>query len=156
MAFLAAPSDPVRIEGVEMDWWGMFTIVPGLLLVVFAITDSAHTQQCATMGVDVTYGVSNIFITTSLPKNQQGLAGAVINSVWFLGNSFFLGVADMVESSQKGKTDSKGRYKAVFWFATGSAVISLVIIAAFVRMGKAKSKLTIDEKAELPREANDA
>ena len=101
----------------------------------------------ATLGVDVTYGVSNIFITTSLPKRRQGLAGAVINSVLFLGMSFFLGVADMVESGQKSQTKPKGTYKAVFWFATGSAVISLVIIAAFVRMGKAKSDLTVDERA---------
>ena len=101
----------------------------------------------ATLGVDVTYGVSNIFITTSLPKRRQGLAGAVTNSVLFLGMSFFLGVADIVESSQK----TKGTYKAVFWFATGSAIMSLVIIAAFVRMGKAKSELTVDERAEIPR-----
>jgi MFS family permease len=45
MALLAAPSEPVRIEGVGMDWLGLCTIVPGLLLVVFAITDSAHTQH---------------------------------------------------------------------------------------------------------------
>jgi hypothetical protein len=110
----------------------------------------------ATLGVDVTYGVSNIFITTSLPKRMQGLAGAVINSVLFLGMSFFLGIADMVESSRKTKTNPKGAYKAAFWFATGSAIISLVIIAAFVRMGRARSELTIDERAELQREANDA
>jgi MFS family permease len=104
---------------------------------------------CATMGVDVTYGVSNIFITTSLPKRLQSLAGAVINSVLFLGISFFLGIADMVESRVKTKTDQKGAYTAVFWFAAGCACISLVIIAAFVRIGKAKSELTADEKAEL-------
>ena len=105
----------------------------------------------ATLGVDVTYGVSNIFITTSLPKRRQGLAGAVINSVLFLGMSFFLGVADLVESTQK-STKSKGTYRAAFWFATGSAIVSIVIIAASVHMGKAKSDLTVDERAERPRE----
>lgn len=98
----------------------------------------------ATVGVDITYGVSNIFITTSLPKSRQGLAGAVINSVLFLGMSFFLGVADLVESTQmEDKT-----YQAAFWFATGAAVVSIVVIAAFVRIGKAKSDLTTDEKAK--------
>lgn len=106
----------------------------------------------ATLGVDVAYGVSNIFITTSLPKRRQGLAGAIINSVLFLGMSFFLGVADMVESSQNTKAKPKEMYKAVFWFATGSAVISLIITAVFVRMGKAKSDLTVDERAERPQE----
>jgi hypothetical protein len=102
----------------------------------------------ATLGVDVTYGVSNIFITTSLPKNRQGLAGAVINSVLFLGMSFFLGVADMVDSSIQTGGKAKGTYKAVFWFATGSAIVSLLIIAAFVHIGKAKSDLTVDEKTK--------
>jgi MFS family permease len=107
----------------------------------------------ATLGVDITYGVSNIFITTSLPKRRQGLAGAVINSVLFLGMSFFLGIADMVESVQK--TD--GTYKAAFWVASGSAVVSLVVISMFVRIGKARSELTIDERADrMIREADRA
>jgi MFS family permease len=45
MALLAAPSESIRVEGLGMDWWGVFTIVPGLLLVVFAFTDSSHTQN---------------------------------------------------------------------------------------------------------------
>jgi 4-hydroxybenzoate polyprenyltransferase len=45
MALLAALPTPVRVEGIGMDWLGVFTIVPGLLLVVFAITDSSHTQH---------------------------------------------------------------------------------------------------------------
>lgn len=32
----------------------------------------------STLGGDVTYSVSNVFITTSLPKHQQGLVGAVV------------------------------------------------------------------------------
>jgi hypothetical protein len=103
----------------------------------------------ATLGVDVTYGVSNIFITTKLPKHRQGLAGAVINSVLFLGMSFFLGIADMVESSQMKKGGQNGSYKAAFWFAVGCASVSLVIIAMFVQIGRAKSDLTVGEKAML-------
>lgn len=43
-----------------------------------------------TMGVDITYNIASIFITTSLPEHQQGLAGAFFNSLLFLGVSFFL------------------------------------------------------------------
>jgi len=53
----------------------------------------------ATVGVDITYVVSNIFITTNLPRHQQGIAGALINSLLFLGVSFFLGIADLVVAS---------------------------------------------------------
>ena len=34
-----------RKMGVQMDWWGTVTIVPGLLLVVYAITDSSQAPQ---------------------------------------------------------------------------------------------------------------
>ena len=40
----------------------------------------------ATIGIDVTYNVANVFITTSLPQSQQGLAGALINSLVFSGD----------------------------------------------------------------------
>jgi hypothetical protein len=36
---------------------------------------------CGTLGVDVTYNVTNVFVTTSLPERQQGLAATVANSV---------------------------------------------------------------------------
>lgn len=44
MALLAAPSE-IRVDGLAMDWLGVFTIVPGLLLIVYAITDSAHVEH---------------------------------------------------------------------------------------------------------------
>lgn len=47
MAFLTVPSDMAekRENGIKMDWWGVATIVPGLILIVFAITDSSHAPQ---------------------------------------------------------------------------------------------------------------
>lgn len=43
LALLAAPTEPVLTKGAKMDWSGVCTIVPGLLLIVYAFTDSAHT-----------------------------------------------------------------------------------------------------------------
>jgi hypothetical protein len=87
--------------------------------------------------------VSNIFITTSLPKNRQGLAGALINSGIFLGISFFLGMADMIKRYENTET-----YRVAFYFGVGLAAVSPIIIAVFLRMGRAKSDLTADEKVE--------
>ena len=46
-AFLTVPSDRAerRASQIKMDWWGVATIVPGLILVVFAITDSSHSPD---------------------------------------------------------------------------------------------------------------
>lgn len=105
----------------------------------------------STLGVDVTYSVSNVFITTSLPKHQQGLAGAVVWVIIFLGIGFFLGAADVVVSctAHLGVRES---YKAAFWFGTGCAGLGLLLFVGFVDVGQAKSALTADEKNELEAE----
>jgi MFS family permease len=106
---------------------------------------------CATLGVDVAFNVSNVFITTQTPSKRQGLAGALINSTLFIGISFFLGVAD-IAAAQTSHLGLKPSYKVAFWFATGCAGFALLLLLLFVRIDKAKSDLTYDEKAELEAE----
>ncbi|KAF2182100.1 MFS general substrate transporter [Zopfia rhizophila CBS 207.26] len=90
---------------------------------------------CATSGIDITYNVTNIFMTTSMPKARQGLAGALINSVLFLGISFFLGMADLAvtQTADRGRRES---YKVAFWFAVGCAGFALVVMFLGVKIGK--------------------
>ncbi|MCJ1304914.1 hypothetical protein MMC08_007727 [Hypocenomyce scalaris] len=106
---------------------------------------------CATLGVDVTYSVTNIFITTNMPRNRQGLAGALINSTVFLGIALFLGFADIAVTAPS-RLGLKQSYKVAFWFAVGCSTLSLLLFLVFIRIGKAKSDLTADEKAELEAE----
>lgn len=106
---------------------------------------------CATIGVDVTYSTSNVFITTSMKKDQQGLAGALINSVLFLGISFFLAVADIAVTNTA-HLGLKQSYKVAFWFGVACAGVALLLLVGFVKIDKAKSDLTADEKAELEAE----
>jgi hypothetical protein len=106
---------------------------------------------CATIGIDITYNVSNIFITTSMPKARQGLAGAFINSLLFLGISVFLGFADLAVT-QTADRGQRASYKVAFWLATGTAASGLLIMFLGVKIGKASSDLTIEEREELERE----
>ena len=105
----------------------------------------------ATAGIDITYNVTNIFITTSLPKARQGLAGALINTVLFLGISFFLGMADQAVSKTQDR-GLAGSYRVAFWLAVASASFALVIMILGVKIGKARSELTADERLDLERE----
>jgi len=108
---------------------------------------------CATAGIDVTYNVTNVFITTSLPKHRQGLAGALINSILFLGISIFLGFADLAVAQTQARGKSvRESYKVAFWFAVASAGMGCIVMTLGVRIGKAKSGLTVEEKEELQRE----
>jgi MFS family permease len=70
-AFLTVPSDESDRERptIKMDWYGATTIVPGLVLLFYAITDSSHAPQ----GWKTTY----IYVTFVL-------------GVLFLGAAFYL------------------------------------------------------------------
>lgn len=107
---------------------------------------------CCTIGIDVTFSVTNIYITTSLPLMQQGLAGALINSLLQLGIAFFLGFGALIarETEHQGTRQS---YKYVFWFSLACAGTALLIMAGFVRIKEAKSEYTADERAALEAEA---
>ena len=86
-----------------------------------------------------------------MPRARQGLAGAFINSILFLGISFFLGFADLAvtQTADKGQRQS---YKVAFWMSVGLSGAGLLIMFVGVKIGKAKSELTLDEKQELERE----
>ena len=86
-----------------------------------------------------------------MPKARQGLAGAFINSILFLGISFFLGFADLAVT-QTADRGQRASYKVAFWLATGTATSGLIIMFAGVQIGKASSDLTIEEREELERE----
>ncbi|KAL2870573.1 major facilitator superfamily-domain-containing protein [Aspergillus lucknowensis] len=98
----------------------------------------------ATVGVDIGYSVSNIFITTSLPQNRQGAAGALINTIVFVGISFFLGLADVVVAQTR-HLGVEASYKAAFWFGVACSGVAVVILV-FIRVGKAASELTVEER----------
>ncbi|KAF2727645.1 major facilitator superfamily transporter [Polyplosphaeria fusca] len=107
---------------------------------------------CATIGVDIMFNVSNIYLTTNIPQNQQGLAGAFINGVLFLGMSFVLGFADY-GVSQKANLGLKGSYNVGFWLGVGTAVLSILLVLFCIRIGKASSELTGAETSIRHRES---
>lgn len=128
-----------------------------VLAVLFAVANPESTYWryvfpsmiCATVGIDIVWDVSHIFITTNQASERQGLCGALINSILHVGIAVLLGVADIVNdqvSRHKGQLES---YRAVFWFEFGCAVVSGVLMVFFVRIKPQKSELTVDEKRML-------
>lgn len=105
----------------------------------------------ATVGIDITYNVANVFITTSLVQSQQGLAGALINSLIFLGIAFVLSFADVTQT-QTARLGLKRSYQSVFWYQLAVQSTALVIMLIFVRIRKAESDLTADEKLAREKE----
>ncbi|KAI0154692.1 major facilitator superfamily-domain-containing protein [Xylariaceae sp. FL1272] len=109
----------------------------------------------ATIGVDIQFNVTNVYITTSVPKRLQATAGATINSLLYLGIAFWLGVGDLAIGTTL-RADEKdlgkrGQYQIGFWTAVGLSVLSFILIVT-VKFGRAASELTADEKEELEKE----
>lgn len=100
---------------------------------------------CATLGIDISYNVSSIFITTNVAKHEQGLAGACVNGLVFLGIAFFLGWADLAVA-KTAYLGARCSYKTAFFLGTGCAGVAIVLVALGIRVEKAKSDLTVEEK----------
>ena len=105
----------------------------------------------ATLGIDISFNVATIFITTSLPQSQQGLAGSFTQSLLFLGIAFVLSFADITQT-QTAYLGLKRSYQSVFWYQLAVQASALAIMIFFVRVRKAKSEMTADEKAALEAE----
>jgi hypothetical protein len=104
---------------------------------------------CATIGIDITFTVANIYFTTSLSESQQGLAGAVVMLLLHLGIAVCLGFADIVHTYTVDSLGTRRSYHAVFFFEVACAGASLIILSLFVKIKKAQSEMTVDERAAL-------
>ncbi|ROV98012.1 hypothetical protein VMCG_07007 [Cytospora schulzeri] len=160
---------PMAAGGVILATVGGFTLhlLPGRILLIFSGMGSVASVLLfalipeggsywawilpamlgCTIGIDITYNVTSVFITTNIPHKQQGAAGALINSLLFLPISLFLGLADLVAASYEEKGEMAS-YKAAFWFGTGCAAFALVLFC-FIDTGKAESQLRVEEKEAL-------
>ncbi|OAG42238.1 hypothetical protein AYO21_03406 [Fonsecaea monophora] len=106
-----------------------------------------------TIGIDLSYNLLAVFITTQMPRARQGLAGGLINSVLQLGFALLLGFCDIIQSYTVDGSGLRQSYKNTFWLGVGAGGVALVLVTIWGRVPKAKSDLTTDEKLELQREA---
>lgn len=110
---------------------------------------------CGTIGVDITFNVTNVFITTAMPRRLQGAAGGLINSLLYLGIAFWLGIGELavsatVQARPDAQMNLRDQYRIGFWVGVGLAAVSLCLTVT-IRLGQAAAELTADEKAMLDR-----
>lgn len=102
-----------------------------------------------TVGIDISFNVTNIFITTNLSKERQGLAGALINCTLHFGIAIMLAFADIIQVHTEEYLGHRKSYQSAFWFQVGLSAFALAVVVVFVRIESAKSELTVDERLEL-------
>lgn len=86
-----------------------------------------------------------------MPSERQGLAGGLVNSIVHLGITFCLGFADIIQAETIERVGLLKSYKAIFWFGVAAASVALFLMAFFVKVERAKSDLTADEKRDLEK-----
>lgn len=138
---------------------------------------------CASLGVDVTFTVSVVYLSATQPQHLQGLVGAMVSILFNLAVAFALAFAQIIEtgvtrraehaishgfngtgvkleasthelypraggvsaaSPRSGAAVEQGQ-RAAFWFACASAVVGLLLVAAFVRVPPQTSTTCYDE-----------
>ncbi|KAI1805615.1 MFS general substrate transporter [Daldinia bambusicola] len=111
------------------------------------------SMVCGTIGIDITYNVTNVFVTTAMPRRHQATAAGLITSLGYLGMAFWLGVSELavstwVRSHAAENPDLRERYQVGFWTGVGLAGFTLCC-AITSKIGRASAELTADEKYEL-------
>ncbi|KAF4585377.1 drug resistance protein [Ophiocordyceps camponoti-floridani] len=137
----------------------LFALIPGpddgksLSFIYWAYVFSAMLG--GTLGIDVTFNVTNVFITTAMPRRLQAAASGVINSLLYLGVAFWLGVAQTAISTaderQEGGIKPEAQYRIAFWTGVGLAAVGLLLTAS-IKMGQASAGLTADERLAIEDE----
>ncbi|KAL9065666.1 MAG: hypothetical protein Q9157_007405 [Trypethelium eluteriae] len=164
---VAAWYTPLVLGGVLISTVGGFVlhIIPNTILIIFASICGVIAPLlfvlappganywawvlpsliCGTLAIDIIFNTANIFITTSLPTRRQGIAGALVNVLVQLGMAVCLGWADVVAAAtaEQGLTKS---IKAALLFEVSCSAMACVLLVGFVRIDRAKSDLTADEK----------
>ncbi|KAM3470309.1 hypothetical protein MY5147_006491 [Beauveria neobassiana] len=108
---------------------------------------------CGTIGVDIMFNVTNVFITTAMPHRHQNAASGLINSLLYLGQAFWLGIAELAVSAsvQAQGAERLGPRKQLqigFFLGVGLSALALMLTAT-IKIGTANATLTADEKAAL-------
>lgn len=122
------------------SYWSFY--FPGFLFVV--------------IGADIEFTVANMYVVSSMPKNQQSVAGAIFQAVVRLCMTIGLGVTTALFNSQQHNPtllpywdlDTKP-YSATFWFSTACSAFS-VCLCPFLTIGTQGNK-QVDTKPETDR-----
>ncbi|KAL2818300.1 major facilitator superfamily-domain-containing protein [Aspergillus granulosus] len=126
VAYLAAFLLLALIQPIRYYYWAF--IFPSLLLAV--------------VGADLQFNVANSYVMSSLPRDQQSLAGGILSAVNKLLSNIALSISTAVyyagqKHAARNGDDSDGLagYRAAFWMLVAIAGLNLVMVP-FLRIRK--------------------
>jgi hypothetical protein len=90
----------------------------------------------AAFGADTVYPCLGLFTTQSLPRKDQGVAGAMFQTVGGIGRSMFLPITSTIQAAAQNKWQNGGAAKsyafleglrAVEWFCVACMGVALLV-----------------------------
>jgi len=101
---------------------------------------------CGTLGIDLTFTIAAIFLSSSQPLKFQGVAGAVSSILVNLAMSFSLPISLIVKEAAEAHVasdtiDSKADatlwgFRAAFIYGAASAACGLIVVIFFVKISR--------------------
>jgi MFS family permease len=124
LAWIAAPL-LLALAPLPLHYWEY--VVPSML--------------CATIGIDLTFTVSIVFLSSVQPLRYQGLSGAVCSILVNLAMSFALSISEIVMEKAASRPAPEEvlvtwAYQATFIYAAASAGLGLLVCITFVRISR--------------------
>lgn len=111
------------------------------------------------IGADFEFTVTNMYVMSTLPSEQQSVAGGLFNTVTRLSATVGLGIQTSIYNSLGGSAFGSGSqlyrpYQSTFWVSLAGAVVA-VFLASFVtieRQGSKNKKSPSSQGSEKARE----
>ena len=124
IAWILAPL-LLSLAPLPFDYWKY--VVPSML--------------CATIGIDLTFTISVIFLSAIQPSHYQGLAGAISSILINLAMPFALSISRIIleettEKNESSEAETIAGYRATLIYASASAGIGFIICVFFVRISR--------------------
>ncbi|PMD31476.1 MFS multidrug transporter-like protein [Hyaloscypha variabilis F] len=142
-----------RIRGNYILIFGLVSATIANLLFAVPIPPSTSyfaygmpAMALAAFGADTIYPCIGLFTTQSLPRKDQGVAGAMFQTVAGIGRSMFLPITSIVQAAAQSRLQRGGRgekesflggLRAVEWFCVGCTAVALgVTVVGLRNIGK--------------------
>ncbi|CAO1625069.1 unnamed protein product [Sympodiomycopsis kandeliae] len=155
VGFAAATAVSKLFHALAAHWLlivGMFATAVGPALFLPQTESTSYwalsfpSIAIATLGPDLSFAASSIFVTSSVARHSQGAAGSLLITVQNLGVAIMTGLSDAIQSAavdDQPVTTRQGTLAglhALWWFQLGCALAGAAICAFFVRIPRGQEK----------------
>lgn len=125
LAWIAAPLI-FAVGPVPLNYWS--EVLPSMI--------------CGTLGIDLTFVIAAIFLSSSQPLKFQGVAGAVSSTLVNLAMSFSLPISLIVKEAAADRVAGGSKdptlwgFRAAFFYGAASAACGMLVVIFFVRISR--------------------